>query len=151
MNPFGAESLEHLENQLISLLEPSAWVERFRAVRSDPKNNNIREVDDANIDMFRYNLKTLVPEWKRYSVDQALNDIVKSDMLGIYNEVMEQLENGNSVIKNYPMIYTLLNCAYAVQRHTFEELTDRNEQGHLDVSSLLTAIRHIQKLHKNSV
>jgi hypothetical protein len=52
-------------------------------------------VDDSNIDMFCYNLKTTIPEWKRYDTNRAVHDIVKNDLLHIYNEVMDHIHQGS--------------------------------------------------------
>lgn len=51
------------------------------------------------------------------------------------------------MIQKNQWIYTLLNCAYAVQRYTLEELTDKTEKDHLDIPSLLTMMEQIQKYH----
>ena len=145
INPFGGESLEHLKHDLIRLLETGLWVERFTAIRSVPENKNVEKVDDSNINMFRYNLKTGIPEWRNCNLYKAIDDIVKNDIHLFYEEVLERYRKGDETIKTFPMINAILNCAYVVQRFSLEELLDKNEKGHLDLHSFLIAMEKQKK------
>jgi len=148
INPFGAEDMEHMMKNIMDYIDPEEWIRRFEKIRSVPQNKNIRTTANGEIEMYKWNLKKGGPnsEWINCEKNKAINDIVKNDILNVYNEVIDMVREGEITEKEYPMLHAILNCANVVQRYTLEELTDKNEKGHLDAEQLL---RSIEKMSPN--
>lgn len=125
--PFGAEKMSHLsQTQLLYYLEPYHWIERFNAIHCLPENENIVRRNKTTINIYRLNVKTGSKEWITKPNKEAIVMIIKNDILNVYNEVRDLMQQNKVGIQDDALLYGNLNSAYVVQRFTKEDIFHEN-------------------------